>query len=79
MRRRAAAKRGHRQGPHLVPVSGSAQVRLEAGVHAHIVSLLREIYDSALTEPVPERLVVLLRQMDTQAAPPAVPRHTKPP
>jgi len=82
MRKHASADRGHRQGLHLVPISDAMHVRLETAVLAHIGSLLKEMYDSALTEPVPERFVALLRQMDSEAAttdaPPAVAGHAEP-
>jgi hypothetical protein len=37
---------------------------IEVGVQAHIGNLLRAMYDTALKEPVPERFLDLLRQMD---------------
>jgi len=82
MRKHASADRGHRRCPYLVPISDAMHARLETGVLAHIGSLLREMYDSALKEPVPERFAALLRQMDTQAAaaeaPPPVAGRTEP-
>jgi Anti-sigma factor NepR len=51
---------------------GKKPLPLESGVLANIGNLLRVMYDSALKEPVPERLVDLLRQMDakTDGTPP---------
>src|SRR5271166_5150940 len=75
MRKRASADRRNRKGPHLSLVAGSKTpgtrpVALEPGVQAHIGSLLRGLYDSALREPVPDRFLDLLREIDarTEAA-----------
>jgi hypothetical protein len=60
---------GHRPAP------------IEVGVQAHIGNLLRAMYDSALKEPVPDRFIDLLKQMDSPAAaseptpPPVTPPH----
>jgi hypothetical protein len=40
-----------------------------AGIPVHLGALLREIYDSTLTEPIPERFLKLLRDRDTACDP----------
>jgi hypothetical protein len=53
---------------------GKKPLPLESGVLANIGNLLREMYDSALREPVPQRFLDLLRQMDAGTdGPPAAP------
>jgi Anti-sigma factor NepR len=86
MRKRASPDRRNGKGPHLSVVGGSKMagnkpVTLEAGVQAHIGSLLRAMYDSALKEPVPDRFVELLRQMDSRVGddtPPPAAGHAEP-
>jgi hypothetical protein len=72
MRRRASADRRDRRGSRRVQsvggTPGHEPTGFEAGVQAHISNLLKAMYDSALNEPVPERFLELLRQMDAQAA-----------
>jgi hypothetical protein len=72
MRKRASADRRDTKETRLSLVGGSnahvdKPVPLEVGVQAHIGNLLRAMYDSALKEPIPERFLELLRQMDTKS------------
>jgi hypothetical protein len=70
MRRRASANRRDRRGSRPPPtvntmmMQGDRPAPIEVGVQAHIGNLLRAMYDSALKEPVPDRFLDLLRQMD---------------
>ena len=71
MRKRASADRRDAKETRLSRVGGSnahtdKPVPLEVGVQAHIGNLLRAMYDSALKEPIPERFLELLRQMDAK-------------
>jgi len=43
------------------------EARLAPNAQANIGSLLRAMYDSALHEPVPDRFLELLRQMEAKA------------
>jgi hypothetical protein len=72
MRKRASADQRDAKDARLSLVGGSKAhadkpVPLETGVQAHIGNLLRAMYDSALKEPVPERFLELLRQMDAKS------------
>jgi hypothetical protein len=72
MRKRASADHRDRRGSRVSPMGGAKTpgnkpASIEAGVQAHIGNLLRAMYDSALKEPVPERFLDLLRQMDSNA------------
>ena len=71
MRRRASADRRKQRGPRIRRIGAPATVpdtpvRLDANVQAHIGKLLRVMYDSTMKEPVPERFLDLLQQMDVQ-------------
>ncbi|HLZ64642.1 MAG TPA: NepR family anti-sigma factor [Aliidongia sp.] len=44
-------------------------VSLDADVESHIGGRLRAMYDSVLREPVPDRFLDLLRQLDTKTLP----------
>jgi hypothetical protein len=46
------------------------EARLAPNAQANIGSLLRAMYDSALHEPVPDRFLELLRQMEAKAEQP---------
>jgi hypothetical protein len=72
MRKRASADRRDRRRSHLSLVNASTAnagkpVPLEPDVQAHIGTLLRTLYDATLKEPVPERLLDVLRQMDVKS------------
>jgi hypothetical protein len=69
MRKRASSDRRSRRRPRPFRVNALAAtacepVALEPGVQAHIGNLLKTMYDTTLKEPVPERLLAVLRQMD---------------
>lgn len=49
------------------PGSGADHARLAPNAQANIGSLLRAMYDSALHEPVPDRFLELLRQMEAKS------------
>ena len=62
--------------PTLKVVGGSPtpqpmSVSLDGEVEAHIGGRLRAMYDSVLREPVPDRFMDLLRQLDSKTAEPA--------
>ncbi len=61
-----------RIGPHSANDHGPTgeEARLAPNAQANIGSLLRAMYDSALHEPVPDRFVELLRQMEAKAEAP---------
>jgi Anti-sigma factor NepR len=72
MRKRESVDREVRKGPQLSVVTGTKVHRPEpvpsaAGYSDHIGGLLREMYDSTLKEPVPERFLALLRAMDAKS------------
>jgi len=72
MRKRASADRRDRRRSHLSLVNVSTAdagkpVPLEPDVQAHIGNLLRTLYDATLKEPVPDRLLAVLRQMDVKS------------
>lgn len=46
-------------------------VELDVGVQSHLGAMLREMYDSTLKEPIPERFLDLLRQIDSTGGSPA--------
>jgi hypothetical protein len=76
MRKRASADHRDRKAAHLslvrsAPPRVKRQVPAEPGVSAHIGNLLRAMYDSALNEPVPQRFLDLLREMDAKTEPAA--------
>jgi len=56
-------------GPTLKVVGGTPTPRpmsLDGDVEAHIGGRLRAMYDSVLREPVPDRFLDLLRQLDSK-------------
>jgi hypothetical protein len=60
--------------PTLTVVGGTPTpqpMSLDGDVEAHIGGRLRAMYDSVLREPVPDRFMDLLRQLDTKMATPA--------
>ena len=61
-----------RIGPHRANDDGPTgeEARLAPNAQANIGSLLRAMYDSALHEPVPDRFLELLRQMEAKAEQP---------
>jgi hypothetical protein len=68
------------KAPTLKVVGGSPtpqSMSLDGDVEAHIGSRLRAMYDSVLREPVPDRFMDLLRQLDTKMG--ALPEATDDP
>jgi len=74
MAKRATNDDREPKGPTLKVVGGSPtpqSMSLDGDVEAHIGGRLRAMYDSVLREPVPDRFLDLLRQLDTKmSAPP---------
>lgn len=61
------------KGPILKLVGGTPKpqrmsLSLDSDVETHIGGRLRAMYDSVLREPVPDRFLDLLRQLDTKTA-----------
>ncbi len=60
--------------PDLKVVGGTPNpqsMSLDGDVEAHIGGRLRAMYDSVLREPVPDRFLDLLRQLDTKMSAPS--------
>jgi hypothetical protein len=74
MRRRVSVAHCNRRGampcPASAPVTHRAMnVTARSGIPAHLGTLLREMYDFTLNEPVPERFLKMLRQMEATPDP----------
>jgi hypothetical protein len=56
----------HEKKPRTLSLVSSAPTSsgLDAGVEAHIGGLLKSMYDSVLQEPVPDRFLDLLQQIE---------------
>lgn len=64
------------KAPALKVVGGTPTpqaISLDGDVEAHIGGRLRAMYDSVLREPVPDRFMDLLRQLDTKMGAPDEP------
>lgn len=69
MAKRASNGDRESKGPGLKVVGGTPapqNISLDGDVEAHIGGRLRAMYDSVLREPVPDRFLDLLRQLDTK-------------
>ena len=94
MAKRATTGDRERKAPTLSVVGGTPtparmSLGLDADVETHIGSRLRAMYDSVLREPVPDRFLDLLHQLDSKmsaqsdrakqdgAAPPAEKPNTR--
>ena len=66
MRKRASADRGVGGGAPLAAKNGKApgSEPRPAEINSHIGSLLRVMHDSVLNEPVPDRFLELLREIE---------------
>jgi len=74
MAKRATNGDRESKAPALKVVGGSPtpqNISLDGDVEAHIGGRLRAMYDSVLREPVPDRFMDLLRQLDTKMSAPA--------
>jgi len=69
MRKREPAGGQERQRPPLSVVTGGepAPAKPAPGFSDHLGPLLREMYQATLNEPVPERFLALLREMDAKS------------
>jgi len=69
MRKREPAGGLERQRPpHAVPTGGKPALAKPApGFSDHLGHLLREMYQATLNEPVPERFLALLHEMDAKS------------
>lgn len=74
MAKRATTGDRERKAPTLSVVGGTPtparmSFGLDADVETHIGGRLRAMYDSVLREPVPDRFLDLLRQLDSKMSP----------
>lgn len=70
------------KGPTLKVVGGTPSpkrmtISLDGDVQTHIGGRLRAMYDSVLREPVPDRFLDLLRQLDSKIGPQSEPTGAK--
>lgn len=82
MAKRATTGDREPKAPALKVVGGSPSpqsmsLSLDGDVEAHIGGRLRAMYDSVLREPVPDRFLDLLRQLDTKMDDQSEPANTQ--